>query len=146
MKNMSEIEEQCRTYCNHIPKFNIDSESIKKLGEKLKKTRVEATKFYGGDSEEPYLTLEREVEEEPTEPSWLEEISMLSEESINAIKFYLDSGIFTLNEMKTIVHGFVERTRAINTNIANTIQSENASKLYENAIKHIKETSLGSMT
>ena len=142
MKNMSEIEEQCRTYCNHIPKFNIDSESIKKL----KKTRVEATKLYGGDSEEPYLTLEREVEEEPTEPSWLEEISMLSEESINAIKFYLDSGIFTLNEMKTIVHGFVERTRAINTNIANTIQSENASKLYENAIKHIKETSLGSMT
>lgn len=79
MKNMSEIEEQCRTYCNHLPKFNINSESIKKLGEKLKKTRVEATKFYGGDSEEPYLTLEREVEEEPVEeepmdPSWLEEI------------------------------------------------------------------------
>lgn len=144
MKNMSEIEEQCRTYCNHIPKFNIDSESIKKLGEKLKKTRVEATKFYGGDSEEPYLTLEREVEEEPMDPSWLEEISMLSEESVDAIKFYLDSGMFTLNEMRTIVHGFVERTRTIN--IDNATQLENASKLYENTIKHIKETSLGSMT
>lgn len=122
-----ELEEKYRFFLDHLPEDAIAPKIVKDISDNFtKKLEKEVVDFYGGDSEKPFMTLEREIS---SNNSWLDDIADLSEEDVEKIRLYSTSGIFTVNELRVIVRSLALRTAEM---------LERSQKAYDEIMKEMR--------